>query len=133
MVSETLNKIQNDCEFFQDLDICGKEEITPADFTAAMREVEFEGLTGFISFTGNDRLCIPKPNLIYIFVALNFTIFQYRSNGDSVIVGNFTAATNTTFDEEMLIFKTDGGSSITGAAATPPQDYPQSSTAFSSR
>lgn len=54
-----------------------------------------------------------------------------------MIVGNFTAATNATFDQDLLIFKTNGGSPIKSAGieeaaisptATPPEDYPQSST-----
>lgn len=57
LISETLNRITNDCESFEELDICGKEEITPADFTAAMRSTEFEGLSGFVTFQGNDRVC----------------------------------------------------------------------------
>ena len=57
LIAKTLNMIQNDCEFFQDLDICGKEELTPADFTAAMRMIEFEGLTGIVTFEGSDRVC----------------------------------------------------------------------------
>ena len=56
-VAETLNNIKNNCEAFQDLDICGKEELTPADFTAALRETEFDGLTGRVTFLGNDRVC----------------------------------------------------------------------------
>lgn len=58
LVAETLNKIHNDCESFQDLDICGKEELTPADFTAALRATEFDGLSGRVTFSGNDRVCI---------------------------------------------------------------------------
>jgi hypothetical protein len=135
LVSETLKQIKENCEAFQDIDICDKESISPADFTAAMREVAFTGLTGEITFVGNDRVCTRYTPLTS--VALNFTIFQYRSSGASVQVGNFTAATNTTFNQNLLIFKTNGGKPIKSAAigmaaaptssATPPQDYPQSS------
>lgn len=57
LVAETLRRIKDDCESFEELDICGKEELTPADFTAAMRSTEFEGLTGKVTFVGNDRAC----------------------------------------------------------------------------
>ena len=57
LVAETLKRIQNDCESFEELDVCGKDELTPADFTAAMRSTEFDGLTGRITFVGNDRVC----------------------------------------------------------------------------
>lgn len=57
LVAETLKRIKDDCESFEELDICGKEELTPADFTAAMRSTEFDGLTGRVTFVGNDRVC----------------------------------------------------------------------------
>lgn len=59
LVAETLARIKKDCEYFQDLNFCEKEELTPADFTEALRRSEFEGLTGFVSFSGNDRICMP--------------------------------------------------------------------------
>jgi hypothetical protein len=77
-----------------------------------------------------------QNNSVNFCVALNFTVFQYRSSGASIVVGNYTAASNTTLEANLLIFKTNGGKAIKSAAieaaaplasATAPQDYPQSS------